>query len=149
MHSLCSVARVTYSELGLTFCSKITARYAARVAELESRGHPPSRALSHAPFCHLHPHHGHKDNTLPSPLSAWDAVPPFPRSTAPAERRLSLIHYCAPHTTPYLTRCYSQAALLLRFQGSRRGLDKTRTPVHQTEYSLRTTLWRDPSYFNS
>jgi len=126
MHRLCSVARVTYSEFGLTFDSKITARYAARVAEYESRGHPPSCALSCAPFFHLHPRHGHKDNTPPSPFSAWEVVPPFPRFTAPAERRLSLIHHYAPHTTPYLTRYYSQAALLLRFQGSRRGLDKTR-----------------------
>ena len=128
MHRLCSIARVTYSEFGLTFDSKITARYAAHVAVLESRGHPPSRALSHAPP---------------------------PRSTAPAERQLSLIHHCAPHTTPYLTRCYSQAALLLRFQRRRRGLDKHAShaclTVHQTEYSLRATMWRDPSssYFNS
>jgi len=70
MHRLCSLVRVTYSEFRLIFDSNITARYIARVVELESRGHPPSRALSHAPFCHLHPHHGHKDNTPPSPFSA-------------------------------------------------------------------------------
>jgi len=78
MHRLCSLARVTYSEFGLTFDSNVTARYAACVAELESRGHPPSRALSYAPFCHLHPHHGLKVNTPPSPFPAWDAVPPSP-----------------------------------------------------------------------
>ena len=78
MHRLCSLARVTYSEFGLTFDSNVTARYAACVAELESRGHPPSRALSYAPFGHLHPHHGLKVNTPPSPFPAWDAVPPSP-----------------------------------------------------------------------
>ena len=34
MHRLCSLARFTYSEFGLTFDSNVTARYAARVAEL-------------------------------------------------------------------------------------------------------------------
>ena len=125
MHRLCSVAWVTYSEFGLTLDSKITARYSARVAELESRGHPPSCALSYAPFCHLHPRHGHKDNTPPSPLSAWHVVPPFPIHR-PCGATIISNPPLALHTTPYLTRYYSQAALLLRFQGSRRGLDKTR-----------------------
>jgi hypothetical protein len=134
MHCLCSLVRVIYSEFGLIFDSNITTRYAACVAELESRGHPPSRALSHAPFCHLHPHHSHKDNT---PLSHFSLLgtrcPLSPRFTAPAERRLSLIYHCAPHTTPYLIRCYSQAALLLRFQRRRRGLDKTRHACQSTK----------------
>jgi len=76
-------ARVTYSEFGLTFDSNIIARYAARAAELESpQASSTHSALSRAPFRHLHLHHDLKDNTPPSP-SAWDAVPPSPRSTRP------------------------------------------------------------------
>ena len=55
----------------------------------------------------------------PSLLGTRYPLPSCP--PAPAERRLSLIHHCAPHTTPCLTRCYSLAALLLRFL-RRRGL---------------------------
>jgi len=151
MHRLCSVARVTYSELGLTFGSKITARYAARVAELESRGHPPSRTLSHAPFCHLHPHHGHKDNTPPSPFSAWDAVPLFPQVHCPCGATIISNPPLRPAHYPIFDPLLLPGGLATSVPGQppRVRQDTPRTPVHQTEYSLRTTLWRDPSYLNS
>jgi len=49
MHRLCSLAEVTYSEFGMTFDRNITARYAARVADLESL------TRSRPPFCPLYP----------------------------------------------------------------------------------------------
>jgi hypothetical protein len=107
---LCRSGHLLRIRPDLGFDSKITARYAAVWPSWKTAG--------------IHPN-PHKNNTPPSRFSAWEAVPPSPRSAGPAERRLSLIHHCAPHTTPYWIRCYSQAALLLRFQRRRRGLDKT------------------------
>jgi len=50
MHRLCSLARFTYSEFGLTFDSNVTARYAARMAELEAAGTHPVAHFHTLPF---------------------------------------------------------------------------------------------------
>jgi len=85
MHHLCSLARVTYTEFGLIFDSKITARYpAAHAAALEAPGIHPFflHTFMHSLF-YLYPHHGLKDNTPPSPFSVRDAVPSFPQVHPP------------------------------------------------------------------
>jgi len=90
MHRLCSLARVTYSEFGMTFDRSITARNAPLVAELESpRASTPSRTFTRFLLPPASPDHGLENYALPSSFPACDAVPPL------AERRLSLIHYCA------------------------------------------------------
>jgi len=107
-HRLCSFARVTYSEFGLVFDSKITARYAARVAELESRGHSPSRALSHAPFCHLHPHQTRPQGQYPAVallcLGRGAHFPQVHRLCGATIVSNSPLRPAA-HTTPCLTCC--------------------------------------------
>ena len=68
MRRLCSLAEVTYSEFGMTFDRNITARYAARVADLESL------TRSRPPFCPLYPPITASSTTphrRPSLLGTW------------------------------------------------------------------------------
>jgi hypothetical protein len=79
MHRLCSLARVTYSEFGMTFDSNITERYAARVAELESpREYTRLRTFTRSLSPPASPDHDLEEYAPPSPFSTWDAVPPSP-----------------------------------------------------------------------
>jgi len=80
MHRLCSLAGVTYSEFGMAFDSNIND--AAHADELESpRASTQSRTFMRSLSPPASPSHGLKDNTPPSPFSAWDAVPLSPRCT--------------------------------------------------------------------
>jgi len=94
MHHLCSLARITYSEFGMTFDSNITARYAApcdragkppgTIARASTRSCTFMRSLSPP----ASPDHGLENYAPPSPLSAWDAAPPSPRSTRPCGAKI-------------------------------------------------------------
>jgi len=124
----------------MTFDRNITARYAARVAELVSLGDQLGRALSHAPFRHLHPRSRLRDYAPSSPFSAWDAVPPSPYVHAPLQSDGCLssttsIHYCAfyPVFDPRLL-----LGCLANFVSSAATVSSTpRLPVHEAEYNLR------------
>ena len=137
MHRLCSLAGVTYSEFGMAFDSNIND--AAHADELESpRASTQSRTFMRSLSPPASPSHGLKDNTPPSPFSAWDAVPLSPRST----RRCGATIVSNPPLRPAHYPMFDLLLLpgclqLLLWCQCRRGLGTPRLLVHQTEYSLR------------